>query len=57
MTIPSVVDASIAPEGSHCVLLFTQYTPYTLANGRQWDEAARSEYAKMGVSVHFAHSH
>jgi len=50
MTIPSVVDPSLAPPGSHVVLLFTQYTPYKLANGRSWDEATRAEYAKMVFS-------
>jgi len=36
MTIPSSVDASLAPEGHHILSLFVQYAPYTLASG-DWD--------------------
>ncbi|KAK7479361.1 hypothetical protein BaRGS_00029439, partial [Batillaria attramentaria] len=45
MVIPSSLDPTVAPPGKHVVLLFTQYTPYTLAGGRTWDDATRNEYA------------
>ncbi|GAB1602773.1 pyridine nucleotide-disulfide oxidoreductase domain-containing protein 2-like [Argonauta hians] len=46
MVIPSSVDSTISPPGSHVVLLFTQYTPYTLKNGLTWDEETKNNYAK-----------
>ncbi|KAL8609410.1 Pyridine nucleotide-disulfide oxidoreductase domain-containing protein 2 [Nucella lapillus] len=45
MVIPSSLDPTVAPPGKHVVLLFTQYTPYTLADGRTWDEETRNQYA------------
>uniref|UniRef100_A0A914XJX4 Amine oxidase domain-containing protein n=1 Tax=Plectus sambesii TaxID=2011161 RepID=A0A914XJX4_9BILA len=45
MTIPSSVDKTIAPDGCHVALLFTQYCPYTLKDGT-WDEATKNAYAK-----------
>lgn len=45
MTIPSSLDPTLAPPGHHVVLLFTQYTPYTLAGGATWDDDARNQYA------------
>jgi len=44
MTIPSSLDPTLAPEGHHVCLIFTQYAPYKLNRG-EWDEAAREEYA------------
>ena len=46
MTLPSALDPTIAPAGHHVCLLFTQYAPYTLANG-QWDEQTKEEYANV----------
>ena len=45
MTIPSVLDDSLAPPGHHVCLFFTQYTPYNLPNGQAWDAKMREEYA------------
>ncbi|XP_066476714.1 pyridine nucleotide-disulfide oxidoreductase domain-containing protein 2 isoform X1 [Tiliqua scincoides] len=45
MCIPSVLDPTLAPPGCHVVSLFTQYTPYTLAEGKQWDSHERDGYA------------
>ncbi|KAM7072741.1 pyridine nucleotide-disulfide oxidoreductase domain-containing protein 2 [Molossus nigricans] len=45
LCIPSSLDPSLAPPGCHVVSLFTQYTPYTLAGGRVWDEQERNAYA------------
>jgi phytoene dehydrogenase-like protein len=36
-TIPSVVDASVAPPGQHLMSLFVQYAPYHLREGN-WDQ-------------------
>ena len=36
MTIPSVLDKTLAPAGHHMVGLFVQYAPYRLAAGN-WD--------------------
>ncbi|MGQ0587241.1 MAG: phytoene desaturase family protein [Gammaproteobacteria bacterium] len=36
MTIPSVLDTTLAPKGHHMVGLFVQYAPYRLAAGN-WD--------------------
>lgn len=48
MVIPSSLDSTIAPRGKHVVLLFTQYTPYTLAGDQLWDDNTRNEYADIG---------
>ncbi|XP_046333221.2 pyridine nucleotide-disulfide oxidoreductase domain-containing protein 2-like isoform X1 [Haliotis rufescens] len=47
MVIPSSLDPTLAPPGSHVVLLFTQYTPYTLAGDRPWDDTTRNQYADI----------
>ncbi|MBV7485314.1 NAD(P)/FAD-dependent oxidoreductase [Bordetella sp. BOR01] len=39
---PSVVDATVAPEGRHLMTIFGQHAPYRL-RGRNWDEHARNE--------------
>lgn len=48
MVIPSSLDPTLAPEGHHVVLLFTQYTPYSLADGRTWTDEERNRYADTG---------
>lgn len=45
LCIPSSLDPTLAPRGCHVISLFTQYTPYTLAAGKQWDEQERNAYA------------
>ena len=47
MTIPSILDKSIVPEGSghHVIGLFTQYAPNKLKNG-SWDEETKKDYAE-----------
>lgn len=42
-TIPSVVDASVAPPGQHLMSMFIQYAPYKLREGT-WDER-KEEFA------------
>lgn len=48
LCIPSSLDPTLAPPGCHVVSLFTQYTPYTLAGGKAWDEQQRNAYADRG---------
>ncbi|XP_047408389.1 pyridine nucleotide-disulfide oxidoreductase domain-containing protein 2 isoform X1 [Sciurus carolinensis] len=45
LCIPSSLDPTLAPPGCHVISLFTQYTPYTLAGGKVWDEQERNAYA------------
>ena len=46
MTLPSVLDDSIAPPGKHVCLLFCQYAPYDAYDGRGWDApGARERFA------------
>lgn len=45
LCIPSSLDPTLAPPGCHVVSLFTQYTPYTLAGGKIWDEQEKNTYA------------
>jgi phytoene dehydrogenase-like protein len=34
----SAIDPTVAPPGKHTVFLWSQYFPYELAEGRQWDD-------------------
>nr|XP_048308878.1 pyridine nucleotide-disulfide oxidoreductase domain-containing protein 2 isoform X1 [Myodes glareolus] len=45
LCIPSSLDPTLAPPGCHVISLFTQYTPYTLAGGKTWDEQEKNTYA------------
>ncbi|XP_053477209.1 pyridine nucleotide-disulfide oxidoreductase domain-containing protein 2 isoform X1 [Ictalurus furcatus] len=45
MTIPSVLDPTLAPPGCHVVSFFTQFTPYCLEGGRAWTDEDREKYA------------
>lgn len=49
MCIPSVLDPTLAPSGCHVISLFTQYTPYLLAEEKQWDPRDREDYASRGT--------
>ncbi|XP_077351346.1 pyridine nucleotide-disulfide oxidoreductase domain-containing protein 2-like isoform X2 [Festucalex cinctus] len=44
MTIPSVLDRTLAPSGSHVVSMFTQFTPFHI-EGREWTEQDREAFA------------
>lgn len=48
MTIPSVLDPTLAPPGCHVVLLFTQFTPFHI-EGREWTDHDREAYADTGM--------
>ena len=47
MVIPSTLDPTLCAPGKHVALLFTQFTPYNLANG-EWDDSNRNKYADIG---------
>lgn len=53
LCIPSTVDPTLAPEGHHVLSFFTQYTPYHLSNGREWDEETKKAYADIGTREWF----
>jgi phytoene dehydrogenase-like protein len=38
ITLPSSVDATLAPPGHHVMNIFVQYAPYRLAGGKSWDD-------------------
>ncbi|XP_054886040.1 pyridine nucleotide-disulfide oxidoreductase domain-containing protein 2 isoform X2 [Poeciliopsis prolifica] len=44
MTVPSVLDPTLAPPGCHVVSLFTQFTPYHI-KGREWTQQDREDFA------------
>ncbi|KAH9557186.1 hypothetical protein CY35_07G071600 [Sphagnum magellanicum] len=46
MTIPSVLDDTIAPPGKHVINMFVQYTPFHLTEGSWEDKATRNAFAK-----------
>src|SRR6267154_3639987 len=41
ITIPTLTDPSLAPEGKHVMSIYMQYAPYKLKNGTWQDEAQR----------------
>jgi phytoene dehydrogenase-like protein len=49
-TLPSSLDATVAPPGKHLMSMFTQYAPYQLADG-PWTDALRDEYADRCFDV------
>jgi len=49
ITIPSIVDPSLAPPGKHVMSIFVQYAPYDLAEG-SWD-GRRDEFADRCIEV------
>ncbi len=49
MTIPTMYDPTLAPEGRHIMGIFLQYAPYTL-KGANWDEQ-REPYAERILDV------
>lgn len=49
MTLPSVLDHTLAPPGQHIAQLFVQYAPYKLAAGLHWD-AIKNDYADRVIA-------
>lgn len=49
MTVPSVLDPTLAPPGCHVISLFTQFTPYHI-EGKEWTDQDREAYADRGMT-------
>jgi phytoene dehydrogenase-like protein len=49
MTIPTMYDSSLAPQGRHIMGIFLQYAPYTLKEGN-WDDM-REPFADRVIDV------
>ena len=50
LCIPSSLDRTLAPTGCHVLSIFSQYTPYTLAEG-EWTAERREDYSNTGELV------
>lgn len=50
MTIPSKLDETLAPAGKYVINLFTQYGPYKLREGLNW-EKERDQYADRAIEI------
>ena len=55
MLIPSTLDATLAPAGSHVASLFAQYAAPQLPDGRSWDDA-KEEFADLVIDTVAAHA-
>ncbi len=55
ITIPSVMDPSLAPTGKHLMSVYVQYIPTKLLSG-PWDTAARERLATIVIDQIAAHS-
>lgn len=55
MTLPSVLDDSLAPPGKHVALLFVQYAPFAPAGGG-WTPTARAAFKAAVYRVIEAHA-
>ena len=55
MLIPSTLDASLAPAGSHVASLFVQHVAPHLPDGRSWDEA-KAEVADLVIDTVARHA-
>lgn len=51
ITLPSVVDSTVAPEGKHLMSMFIQYAPYERKDGRGWNTETRNEFAESVFKV------
>ncbi|MBV9326100.1 MAG: NAD(P)/FAD-dependent oxidoreductase [Chloroflexi bacterium] len=50
ITIPTVYDRSLAPDGKHILSIFAQYAPYRLRDG-QWDAATRGAFVERVIGL------
>ena len=50
MTIPTSVDRTLTPDGHHILSLFVQYAPYKLAEGLEWNDEFKNEFADRCVA-------
>lgn len=44
--LPTSLDPTLAPPGCHVMSIFSQYTPYKLAEG-EWTEERKEQYATL----------
>jgi len=51
LVIPSSLDSTLAPPGSHVCLFFTQFTPIHPSNGSWSDPAYKEKYANAVFNV------
>jgi phytoene dehydrogenase-like protein len=52
LTLPSALDATLAPPGCHVASLFVQFAPYDLAGGASWeDERFKNAFADRCVGI------
>ena len=50
VSIPSLADPSVAPNGKHLMSIVFQYAPYALQDG-EWDDAARSKVGDVAIET------
>lgn len=50
ITLPSGVDATVAPQGQHLMNIFVQYAPYQLAEGKNWDDV-KEDFADRCIEL------
>ena len=50
VSIPSLSDASVAPDGKHLMSILFQYAPYSLGEGA-WDDAASAKLGDLAVET------
>jgi phytoene dehydrogenase-like protein len=55
MVIPSTLDASLAPPGSHVASLFVQHVAPRLPGGKSWDDA-KEEFADLVIETVNTHA-
>lgn len=49
-SIPTALDATLAPPGKHVMNIFTQYAPFKLSHGKSWDQE-KEAYADRCIEV------
>jgi len=49
--MPTLVDPTMAPPGKHVMSCFVQYAPYHLADGKEWDDAARESFGQNVIDT------
>jgi phytoene dehydrogenase-like protein len=51
MTIPSVVDSTLAPQGKHLMSMFIQYAPIVRSDGIEWNEESKRVFAERVFKI------
>jgi phytoene dehydrogenase-like protein len=50
VSVPSLADPSVAPNGKHLMSIVFQYAPYALQDG-EWDDAARTKLGDVAIET------